>query len=479
MGLHTKVRWNDGEGLNSDDLTTATVGAYAEFIEALSPFSGAEVANAIDARYSATIGGTIVTNQISTRNERVQLPTGKLFTPHPMAPLVCVSQTMSATGAAPQEWYVFTSAVYIGPGTCVMSRGDATGSVAPGMSSSSPLVYVMSSLSYDLGAALVSTAASILSATHGSYSTWRFDTLAVKLDNTVTYESRDFEDAVTRTLTTVSTPKVDYVTCTFEYASGSVAAGSLSSGAPSISSGYAPLVTVGRFRDVTGASDWGVADPADAWRREQFYYHAYPMRYACETVFPKDFLQDDAYDYLKTATNGVFPDGLSLNKAGTITGTHYMYAVSRRMHEGCRLIGITHCAPSAAAEVLVASLGAVRWASDGEQPGVWFEPLPLASSTSGQLHSITGFNSRILNNANTEGAVYIGELDWSPSAPYPVPVWGNGTTYGPLFSTMQKNWATFDVSGDFSHGEAGWLAIRYSMTNTNYAIGPIKFHYLY
>lgn len=474
MGLHTKIRWNDGEGLNADDLTTATVGTYAEFIEALSPFGGGDIGAALDCRYSATAGADPVVNQISLRNERVNLPAAKLFAPHSMLPLVCVSTTISATGASPQLFDIYTSAVYIGPGTCFMSRANVVSSTPPGMSADSPLVYVMSALTYDLGAALASTAASITSALHASFAdSARFDTLAIKLDHATTSESRDFEDAVTRTLTTVSTPKVDAVTCDFEYASGSVAATTLCSGAPAISSGYAPLVSIRRAHNA-GAGISGAAP----WLKESFYYHAYPTRYAEETVFPHDFMMANTSHYYYTGTNGLFPTIGELSKAGTLSGTHYIYIIPRNMHAACRLLGISFCMPDDAAQIDKIDFMAYQWASDGYQIVSTDDQLSLNAYEDADLALISGVNSRWLN-ASTEGVVYVGEQDWSPNAAYPTPIWGNGTHWGPLFSTMRKNWASFDVSGDFSHGAKRWLALRLSVTNTLYSVGPFTFHYLY
>jgi hypothetical protein len=450
MALHPHVKWNDGEGLTHTDLQYQSSYLFRQALEAMSYLSGRDMGAAMTARYSATQGGDFF---VEGSSDRQNLTSGKAYVPFPMAGLITLN-TAAYSG-------VSTSTLTLGPGVVVMAQTTSTTGTAPsGVTTSTPMLYCFSASSYDITAAYLSTAYSV--AAHPDN---RTDTLCMRLDfASGDTESRDIEDAVTRALTTQSVDKEYYVSATCLYVPGTVyGATSWASAAPAVTAGYAPIISLQR-------------SPGDTTPRNGTtngtYYHVYPMRYASETVFPQDFFLDDEYYY--TGTNALnrgqnFTEWW-VSKTGTLSGTHYAYAMPRNMHAGCRLIGISY--GFTATSPLTAVLGVASWSSSGAT--AFNESLPIDTAGNGSFGVL---NARF-TSTSSYGWMTITERDWQGNAAYPLPVWGNGTTYGPLFSANRFNQGT-DVAAPYAHGSQGWLGVRFSCTNTDYQVGPVTFHYLY
>lgn len=451
--IHPHVYFNDGEGVHYEDIQEIGTYLYRQLLEAVSYLGGQELGKSLDMGYTTSQGMDAMNWDAK---ERQNLPEGKLFVPHPITGVVSVEKlAYPAVGTANDR----ASIINMGPGVIVQAQGASTVGTPPtGYTASTPIVYSMSVGTYDIANALVSSFGTLSTLSNG-----RYDLISVKLGfETGASESRDFKDASTDAITTVSVDKEFRSTIDIDYTVGAVDTLGYASGIPAPPSGYAPLIS--RERE---------PDDDEAWfdftygGHGRFSYHAYPMRYAEEIVLPQDFIY--SYPYYYYGSNALHP-GASNNegivtKTGTLTGTDYVYAVPRNIAPHHRIIGVSVFLPAGGSAIHTAvDLGYWQWAYSGSDGFI----------ANADLSSLGTINTNMVGAK--VGWATISEAEWSEGAAVPYPVWGNGQSWGPLSNRGRK---LQDNPVNDTLLEHHVVAVRISLTNSNYETGPVLFHYLY
>lgn len=222
----------------------------------------------------------------------------------------------------------------------------------------------------------------------------RYDSLGFRMGwGTGDNQSRDSEDAATRALSTAMVDKDDLITIASEVIQGTEAAFPT---LPAHTAGYVRLMAIRRETGETSLDEDNVE------------YYGMPMRLAVETVNGSEIgyttganWDTDLYGHLQRAAIG---------------GVDTIFAMPRRMHAGCRLVGFLINTQGMASDHDL-DIGYVAYSATG-----------VPSFTS--LQAIGGGSPLSLSG---DGSSFIGLDEFS------FPYWGNGRTYGPLFSTMDVN----------------------------------------
>jgi len=446
--LHPRIQFNDGEGLDTDDLNNASNYIYRHVLEAVSRISGAEMGNAMTMALTAANGMDPYVNGGYERNN-LQDPTSAndvIYIPHPYAGPIRSNLTLSTVTSSAQTFDdVKVGSISIEGGVFVQAYNSSTPGAKPtGIASGTPMVYAMSATNnFNVLSALSSLAAPGAS--------FRWDHVGVRLKfATASAESRDFESAATRALTTVSTVKENYIDADFQFVSGAYPGGIAPDPSSYLSTGYGPVLSIKRPS--------GETEPRDA---SNFYYWPYPMRLGYEDVFPQDAMFTESY--LVDGTNGFHPsDSLALLGVNTYQGTppaSATYIVTpRNPGAGARLIGVGIWNTSSySASSVSCAISRIEW-------GVTNGRVRITD-----LHRLDQAQIFAPNSAGMRGVF---EHTWG------FPIWCNGHTYGPIFSQLRS---TAALVGNDWHGLSK-VALRLNIqvsTNGFYAIGPVRFYYLY
>lgn len=249
--------------------------------------------------------------------------------------------------------------------------------------------------------------------------------------------ARDFKDGSTDALTSTTPDKEERITAETEFVVGSQAA---AYEVPTMTSGFRPIVT--KRRAVGESSPYTAND---------FYYHAYPTRLGIEDVFGQEMTTSGVgeADWFKEAQAAGEPY-LVKNAAGA----GYVIAWPRTLHAGCRLIGVGVCMSESGEDTNIL----IRRDTFSGTTGLWSSATIGDIGNGGPLGGDDGFS-------------VAGEADWSGSDI--LPIWGNGTTYGPMYQPESAGPIGQDVTR---------LSVRLE-ENTSWAdatkIHFVRFYYLY
>lgn len=228
----------------------------------------------------------------------------------------------------------------------------------------------------------------------------RWDTLELNISTADgASESRDFEDASSRTLSTTTPNKRIDTTYTAAWKVGSEAA---LPDFPALTSGRRRLISLKRQ-----LGEGGTVNKAD------FALHVYPMRVAIEDVYGHEAFIGTAGRWTTNTAGGLL-------RASASTGDYVVFR-SRKMHPGCRLLAVGVSSSLWTGTEFVSKLRRATYNSSGVLGTVTF----------------VDFDTDIQPN----GLHYMGERDWTVNGGLAAgtqcafPIWGNGYPYGPLFSS--------------------------------------------
>ncbi len=229
----------------------------------------------------------------------------------------------------------------------------------------------------------------------------RWDSLEIELEEI--YEdtdSRDTEDAATRALTTGTPNKrigVDFAAV--GWVSGAEAA---LPDFPALTAGRARILSVKRIVGEGGTI-----------LRDAYACHLYPVRLGFEDVMAEDCQYDPS---------AWSPTGMGILERLTTSASDGLNFISRNMHAGCRLLAI-----------------GVSW-SVANEPEIILGRATFDGSSGLATTSIVDCSGNDGGPSVGNGLTYIGEAEWSlaglleSGAETPYPIWGNGHSYGPLFT---------------------------------------------
>ena len=380
MADHTpQVHFNDGEGLDEEDLNRAQ-----------------SLLDAKISQYSLRVGGignihgwgNSAGYSMSGQDPRpLGLDANAVYTPDPSS---FVYSDISVSGAG-----LFR--IDFGPQVMVQKTGVSTPGTAPtgfGGAFGAILAYTLD----DDELAHSAVASPALNP--------RWDSIGIQLGHAIGGAvARDFEDASTRALTSTTPDKDAQRTLSSELVSG---AESATPSYPAQTAGFGRWMTI--LREVGETS----------LNQDNVRLHAFPMKMKVETVIGKDAWFGGATWLENAGRNG----GI-IHAAG---GAGEAFFHSRRMHAGCRLVGI--------------GISTVNFGNDIDVKLVRLEDVAGAISAVDILN--LGGGSPI---ATTSGGYnFAGLADLDDAQNNDLPIWGNGRTYGPLFpdSVAPVNGRPFD-----------------------------------
>jgi len=226
----------------------------------------------------------------------------------------------------------------------------------------------------------------------------RWDTLWLGVDGDDTdAETRDIRDGATGALSTSSLDKVNQLSLV----------GSWTQGAETATPAFDAAIPTDKYAYVSVRRAVGETniDPLDV------AYHAYPMRIAYEDVLGRDFAQVGAAGTYKEDVLGF--GGIQLVSAGNMD----FYAIPRNMNPACRLLGVA-IATNGMSDTMALQLGYLDY--------------PTTGSVSFNLLSAVAGGAM---DTGSQGFAGEGEEHWTPAGSnIRLPIWGNGTHYGPLFA---------------------------------------------
>lgn len=372
-----KVLFNDGEGVDHTDFNRLQELLERKVFEQALRVPG-RVGNALNMGFADSTGADIFGDARPGVG-----PTGTIFVGDSLTGFR--DDTPVAAGALWFEAFVYAQIQGAGtPGTQPTDSSDL-------------LVYVGDDEEREYSADLTA-------ATPPIAGDFRWDTLTVRLGYEDTNSvSRDFKDAVTGAPSTTSTNKDRRFSIEWSHVQGPQQ-GTYTTAA--IASGFAPVIT--KRRPVGGDSQ--PYDPDD------FYYHPFPTRLGVEDISGQDLLPDGGFGTAWDVDTGGFG---SMQKVGTGAGT--LYALPRHMHAGCRLMGVAVIAnadPDADVDI-----GRFTYSN--------------LAMTDPVFTSLVGVGDGVAISTSGDGFQGAGAEDWDSvhgEDARKLPIWGNGTTHGPLFA---------------------------------------------
>ena len=388
-GFFNLLRFNDGEGIYDTDFNDLSQRLNARNL-GLDFWAGRALGRArrpADFRHGFNFGTSLHSD--GTQGGALQQAT--TYVPFPYDGILRPQNAATAVdlGALFVENGVLAYAVN---GSQQGTRPDHSGQIAS---------IVLGDEDHDLGGDIISNAAPGAGGP-------RWDTLGVRVNyETTANQPRDFKDAVTGALTSQAFDKLEKLYTDYQYLVGPQDP-DYQPGA--LDPGFAPLVTIRRPQG-EGPS------PLDP---DNFYYHAYPMRLGIEDI--------PGYE-MQPRNSGLWgPDVVHHGSiAKLVNGPGTILAIPRRLHAGCRVIGVGVIGSGWNCDARI-EVGRFQYAAGGGTPS--FVPQVDLSASTG-VGPISGSQS---------GWLSAGEVDWSGGAQYPLPLWGNGTTRGPLFETHAQSY---------------------------------------
>lgn len=433
MTTYNRIIFNDGEALTHGDLNNLQAGLTTEMLEAATDLSGARLGNVAALAYAVGMDPFLAGGHL--RGDAMHA--NRIYTPAPMSGIIIPN-----SGTAP-------TTLSLGKGILVQRRTAST----PGSPVSSDVPSIDTPLVHGMSASVRNLVTDITANAPPGGGNSRWDTWGVQLEYERATESRNSQDAVTGALSSSSVDKNGTIGINTEFVTGPQSA---SFDMATLTAGFVPILT--KRRPIT--SDPSPYVPGD------FYYHAYPMRLGVETLFPED-ARLSGTSYLDDGTNGWLVSG-GAGIIGTYAykgtpGTGYAYYYPRHMHAGTRLVGVSFLTYSATNSPDSIRLMRVTVDSAGAAVGT-------------SLVDIDAIHARV-GTATSTGWRGVGESDWS-SATKPLPIWGNGRSYGPLFSDYRRDLSA-DAVSPYAHAEMDFLALEVQLTTTRYVMGPVRFYYLY
>ncbi len=431
MTAYNRIVFNDGEALTHGDLNDLQAGLITEALET-SVLSGAQLGNAHNIAYQGSSGVDPFKADGHSRGDT--LHQSRLYSPAPMSGIV-----IPDSGSAP-------TTLSLGKGLLVQRRTAST----PGTPISSDVPSIDTPLVHGMSASVRNLVTDITGNAPPGAGNPRWDTWGVRLRYDRATASRNYQDAVTGALSSASGDKDCSVGIETEFVAG---AQSATFDMATLSAGYVPVLTKRR----PSGSDPSPYVPTD------FYYHVYPMRLGVETIMPSDgYLTGQIY-LDGTSPGYVLSDvAVPITRGGSPSSTTAIY-ISRQMHAGCRLIGVAFMTAQSPGPPVLAEIYRISQLADG-------------TITGSVIVDLSTIHARLIN-ASSRGFRGCGESDWSP-ANKPLPIWGNGRSYGPLFSDYRRD-LSYDASAPYDHAQLDMLAIRVSVNSTNYGMGPMRLYYLY
>jgi len=211
-------------------------------------------------------------------------------------------------------------------------------------------------------------------------------------------ESRDHEDAATRALTTVAQDKDQERTLLIEYNEGTEAA---TPTYPALTSGYGRYITVLRGTAETSLTQNNVR------------LHAFPGKLKIERVHGHNAWHDSTTNYGHNASRFG-----SLTRIATGGGGGTVIFAPNNIHEGCRLVGV--------------GASFLNFSNDLDVD------LVRLSEAAGVI-SVDSIFTLTSIDTSTPGYQFEGLADFEDAAGLEQPIWGNGRTYGPLFSNKEAS----------------------------------------
>lgn len=373
-----QVNYNDGEGIDEDDFNRAQSLSDAKLYERSSRIGSLAAVHSMG--FTTGRGGDM--SQQHPRPESI-LDASAIYTPDPRT---FVNSTFEITGAG-------NLAIDFGPQLFLQRSSASTPGTAPQGFDESSLGAVL---------AFVSDVSDEISYALKARPTTnpRFDSINIRLGHDAgNAVSRDFEDSSTRALSSTSPSKDQLRIRQHEYQEGAESATPVY---PSPTSGYGRFITVKRETGETSLNQDNVG------------YHAFPMKLKVETIY---------------GHQGWAPTGFQENNArvGAIekngAGGGSVVFQSRQMHEGCRLVGIgisTQNFGFNLDEVMIQR-------TEGSAAGV-ISQIDILNVGGGSPLS-----------TSVDGFAFVGLPELDDADGNDTPIWGNGRSYGPLFSDKAQN----------------------------------------
>jgi len=268
----------------------------------------------------------------------------------------------------------------------------------------------------------------------------RWDTVGIRLGfEDGDSQSRDFQDAVTRANSTQSLDKQRRITAEFEVQQGAQQTAYTTA---ALSAGFVPLIT--KRRPV------GESQP---WDEEDWYYHAFPTRLAVERITGFDLgieslTSGGAAGWETNRTNSALIAPI-IQKTGGAVEAASVVAYPRVMNAHCRLLAVGFSANGTFYTDLtnVTVRGQVVGTSGGASSYNTYYTDTTVAGYAG------GYNGFVMDNATQ------------------LPVWGNGTTRGPLIDLARPDF-TPGYPGINGYGSnAGRLQMLFISLNGTFTVG--------
>ena len=403
-----KVNFNDGEGLDEADLNRVQGLLDAKIMQRSANIGN--LGGALNMGNSTGGGAFSAGGAELGQHDARSLPATKIFTP---APLGFISSDISVSGLGVLN-------VGLGPWLFMQGSGASTPGTAP-----DGFKGLLSYLPDDDEIGLSSARPTVNN---------RWDAFGARLGHAApsATESRDFEDAATRALTTTTPAKDQTTSFEVEVIQGTEAATPV---IPAQSAGYATYAAVKRATGETSL------DPDD------FRLFTYPMNLKVETVMGSDgWFATTSFD-----KNSARPGSIQKNGAGAAD----LYMFSRNMHAGHRLVGVGICTQNTTRDIDVVIQRAEYDAT-------------------GTLTLVDLLNVGAGNPLGTtnEGFNFAGLDDFVDADGNELPIWGNGRTYGPLLGDHGAAAVDGLVSDALAikFADAAWVGAE--------NIAYVKFYYL-
>ncbi len=372
-----QVHFNDGEGIDEDDFNRAQ-SLLDHKIHTRTTRYGS-LCNVLGMGYVTGRGGDMTQYDPKFIGDTSAL---QIYTPDPRS---FIYNEISVNGSGDFR-------IDYGPQLVMQANKVATtpGTPPEGFSTRSPLAYMMD----DDELAFAGIARPSVNP--------RFDSVNLRLGHSVgNAVSRDFEDSSTRALSSTTPDKDQQRLLQQEYLQGSESASPVY---PSPTSGYGRFITILRETGETSLDQDNVS------------LHAFPMKLKVETVygvhawFPTGFQQ-----------NATHVGAIEKNGAG---GGDVVF-MSSNMHEGSRLVGIGISMESFSIDIDNIYIQRMQGSSAGAVSRV--NLLQLSANSTGDI------------STSGNGLTFIGLPELVDTDGNEIPTWGNGRTYGPLFSDKAQN----------------------------------------
>ena len=393
-GLKPKVNYSDGEALTDGDLNRMSHAVDARAVEVYSRLNGGDIGNVFDMGQGASKEGNALAN--GHQGNLVNFDT-VLIDPYPLSSPFNFGEDVNGDA-------------FVGNGVLGMKHSGLLPGTRP--SDSPDVLYAL----LDSEALTLATGRDANAAPGAGDPRW--DCYGIRFSYTTgNPDMRDFEDAVTRALSSGNTDKDHILQVDDEYVVGSQSATYDVTAIASLSAGFVPAMIV---RRPVGSGTTLTAD--------DIHYLGFPTRLGFEDVMGYEGQWSrsvgDPYDITAAfaPTDGVGEPAAEWFGA---SGGSVLRYWPRTMHPGCRLVGIMIIGQGFDQDQEV-SLMRSSWTSLGVHSVTKLANLDDGSS-SGRL------------NAEAAGVYASGigsDPDWAivGGARFPTPgypVWGNGRTYGP------------------------------------------------